>query len=71
MKKKQLLCVALEWVSQEELSAFLHDWDIYQASSLVEARSLLRSKEFLVGLLLVDVRRLGVEALDSFLRALK
>ncbi|MGO4377334.1 sigma 54-interacting transcriptional regulator [Pseudoduganella sp. RAF19] len=68
MKKKQLLCVALEWVSQEELSAFLHDWDIYQASSLVEARSLLRSKEFLVGLLLVDVRRLGVEALDSFLR---
>jgi DNA-binding NtrC family response regulator len=68
MIQKQLLCVALEWVSQEELSATLRDWDICQVASLNEARTLLRSRDFLVGLLLVDVRRLSVEALDSFLR---
>jgi len=68
MKEKQLLCVALEWVSQEELSASLPDWDICHVSSLNEARAVLRSRELLVGLLLVDVRRLSVEALDSFLR---
>ena len=66
--KKQLLCVTLEWVSQEELSAYLRDWEICQVSSLNEARSVLRGRPFLVGLLLVDVRRLSVEALDSFLR---
>lgn len=66
--KKQLLCVTLEWVSQEELSAYLRDWEIFQVSSLIEARSVLRSRPFLVGLLLVDVRRLSVETLDSFLR---
>jgi len=68
MKQKQLLCVALEWVPQEELGAYLRDWEICLVPSLNEARNVLRSREFLVGLLLVDVRRLSVEALDSFLR---
>jgi DNA-binding NtrC family response regulator len=66
--KKQLLCVALEWVSHEELSAYLRDWEICQVSSLNEARAVLRGRSFLVGLLLVDVRRLSVDALDGFLR---
>ncbi|MES2260191.1 MAG: sigma-54 dependent transcriptional regulator [Pseudomonadota bacterium] len=66
---RQLLSLALGDPSAlNQLGAVVQGWEICRAGGLAEAQRLLRGGDFLVGVLLIDVKHSAFDAIDAFLR---